>query len=62
MSDVGRVRVVVVLEHRGDPIRGTLDDGVGSVRFSGWLELMSAFDIARARAPVSSDGSDPPGR
>ncbi len=64
MPDDGRVRLAVVLEHPGDPIRGTLDDGLGSVAFTGWLELMSAFDTARARAGRSGSeagaGADPP--
>jgi hypothetical protein len=64
VPDDGRVRLAVVLERPDDPIRGTLDDGRSAIAFSGWLELMSAFDIARARAggwgPESGDRSDPP--
>jgi hypothetical protein len=64
VPDDGRVRLSVVLEHPGDPIRGTLDDGLVSVAFRGWLELMSAFDTARARAggwgSESGAGTDPP--
>ena len=38
-------------------IRGTVDDGRGpALRFTGWLELMSAFDTLQARA--SSGGRD----
>ena len=46
-----RVHLDVALEHDGDQIRGTVDDGRGEViEFNGWLELMSAFDSARIRA------------
>lgn len=57
MPDGDRIRLAVVLDYPGDPICGTLDDGRGSIAFTGWLELMSAFDIARARA--GGRGSEP---
>jgi hypothetical protein len=51
MADDARVHLDVELERGGDQIRGTVDDGTGRVlEFSGWLELMSAFDTAFARA------------
>ena len=51
MADDTLVHLDVELERRADQIRGTVDDGTGHVlEFSGWLELMSAFDTAFARA------------
>jgi len=52
MADDTRVHLHVALERDGDEtIRGTVADGAGAARaFTGWLELMSAFDAARARA------------
>lgn len=41
----------VALEIEGDAIRGAVSDGVlPAVEFSGWLELMSVFEIARSQA------------
>ena len=45
------IRLAVALECDDDTIRGTVDDHAGDIiEFSGWLELMSAFDISCARA------------
>lgn len=50
------VHLEVAVERDAEPIRGTLDDGVGAaIEFTGWLELMSAFDTARARAVHQPD-------
>ena len=52
-----RLRVGVELELGDDTIRGSLDDGSGSpVAFTGWLELMAAFDSACARAATTEGG------
>lgn len=52
------LRLDVALELDADPIRGTVGDGMGPAReFAGWLELMSAFDGARAQAAT---GGAPP--
>lgn len=41
----------VALEIEGEAIRGTVSAGVfPTVEFSGWLELMSLFEIARSKA------------
>lgn len=54
------VRVEVAVDRDAEPIRGILDDGVGRcIEFTGWLELMSAFDTARARAFAAPE-PDPP--
>lgn len=46
-----RVHLDVALEVDGETIRGTVFDGVSPpVAFSGWLELMSAFELARCAA------------
>ena len=51
MDADGRVHLDVALEVDGEAIRGTVADGVSSaIEFSGWLELMSSFEIARAKA------------
>ncbi len=51
MSEDGRVHLEVALEPDLQTIQGTIDDGVRPViRFTGWLELMSAFEIACTRA------------
>lgn len=45
------VHLDVALELDGETIRGTVSDGVSpAVAFSGWLELMSVFEIARSKA------------
>ena len=50
-ADDGRVHLDVALDVAGDAICGTVCDGVlPPVAFSGWLELMSVFEIARANA------------
>lgn len=57
MAEGTCIRLAVALECKGDTIAGTVDDHAGDVvRFSGWLELMSAFDTMCARA-----GDPPPG-
>lgn len=51
MPEGPQLHLAVAVEQHGEPIRGTLDDGAGTrIEFTGWLELMSAFDTARARA------------
>ena len=50
-ADDGRVHLDVALDVAGDAIRGTVCDGVlPAVEFTGWLELMSLFELARANA------------
>lgn len=57
MADSGRLHLDVALELDDDTIRGTVHDGVGpAVEFTGWLELMSAFDTAYARARGGEPG------
>lgn len=46
------IQLHVALARGGDPIRGTLDNGAGTqIDFTGWLELMSAFDTVRGERP-----------
>ena len=57
MAEGTCIRLAVALKCDGDTICGTVDDNAGDVvPFSGWLELMSAFDTVCARA-----GESPPG-
>jgi hypothetical protein len=50
-ADRRRLHLDVALEVEGEAIRGTVSDGSSPPReFSGWLELMSAFEIARFKA------------
>jgi hypothetical protein len=54
--DAQTLRLTVDLEIASEPIRGSVDDGTGSViDFAGWLELMSAFERATAKAAVDTD-------
>ncbi|MDQ3678371.1 MAG: hypothetical protein M3401_16495 [Actinomycetota bacterium] len=54
------VRLEVAVEQDSEPIRGTLHDGFGTtIQFTGWLELMSAFDTARATATGTTSETDP---
>lgn len=51
MAEGSPIRLAVTLECHRDTIGGTVDDHAGDlVEFSGWLELMSAFDTICARA------------
>lgn len=51
MAESACLRLDVALACGGDTISGTVDDHAGEVvAFSGWLELMSAFDTVCARA------------
>lgn len=51
------IQLHVAVARDSDPIRGTLDNGAGTqIDFTGWLELMSAFDTARGVMPHN----DPP--
>ena len=60
MTDEEVLRLEVAVERRSEPIHGVLNDGVGrTIEFTGWLELMSAFDTARARAPATRPIPDP---
>ncbi len=53
-----RVHLDVALEVAGDAIRGTVAQGDSPAReFSGWLELMSAFETARSTAKASRHGA-----
>ena len=54
MADGTCVRLDVALECSGASISGTVDDHAGDiVGFSGWLELMSAFDTVCTRASAA---------
>jgi hypothetical protein len=58
MADRTCLHLDVALECRGDTISGTVDDRAGAVvEFSGWLELMSAFDTVCARASDEDGGA-----
>ena len=51
MDADGRVHLDVALDIAGEAIRGTVSDRVSpAVEFSGWLELMSVFELARSNA------------
>jgi hypothetical protein len=51
MAEGPSVQLNVALRYGGDTISGTVDDRSGqTVQFSGWLELMSAFEAFCARA------------
>ena len=55
-TDAHTLRLTVDLDIASEPIRGSVDDGTGSViDFAGWLELMSAFERAAAKAAVDTD-------
>ena len=55
-----RVHLDVALELGGETIRGTLSDGVSPpLEFSGWLELMSAFEVARSEAQANACDPQP---
>ncbi|MDQ3677636.1 MAG: hypothetical protein M3401_12680 [Actinomycetota bacterium] len=59
MAEGTCIRLDVALECNGDTIRGIVDDHAGeAVEFSGWLELMSAFDIVCARASGTPRDAD----
>ncbi len=53
----------MAVEVAADPIRGSIDDGAGTVvGFAGWLELMSAVESACARAAAEGTAAgSPPG-
>ncbi len=60
VADDQDLHLEVAVKQDSDPIRGTLDDGAGTtIEFTGWLELMSAFDTARARTPDTAPKTDP---
>ena len=51
MAEGTCVHLDVALHCTGETISGVVDDHAGAaVEFSGWLELMSAFDTVCARA------------
>jgi len=55
MEADGRIHLDVALEVDGEAIRGTVSDGVSpAVQFSGWLELMSVFELARCAAKTKA--------
>ena len=50
MAEGACIQLEVALQCGGDTISGTVDDHSGQrVQFSGWLELMSAFEACCAR-------------
>ena len=54
-----RVHLGVALEPDGEPIRGTVCDGdCARLEFSGWLELMSVLETARAAARAKATTTD----
>ena len=54
-AEDGRVHLDVALDVAGDAIRGTVCDGASAaVEFSGWLELMSLFEVARSHAKAQA--------
>lgn len=60
MTDDQLLHLTVAVEQASEPIHGILNDGVGTtIEFTGWLELMSAFDTARARAPATRSRPEP---
>lgn len=53
-----RIHLRVAVERDHEPIRGTLADSAGTTHeFTGWLELMSAFDHARQKADPGLESS-----
>ncbi|HVF79494.1 MAG TPA: hypothetical protein VNA28_14455 [Solirubrobacteraceae bacterium] len=54
MADTELLQLQVAVDRDSEPIHGTLDDGAGIIEFTGWLELMSAFDTARDRSQAST--------
>ena len=55
MADERRLRLNVTIDIDTEPIHGTIGDGPGPpLRFSGWLELMSAFETVCAKARDSA--------
>lgn len=61
VDDDQQLHFDVAIERNGEQIRGTLADRLGTtLEFTGWLELMSAFDTARARATDRAVQADPP--
>ena len=60
MTDEQLLHFEVAVEPASEPIHGVLNDRVGTtIEFTGWLELMSAFDTARARAPTTRSRPEP---
>ncbi|MDX6677135.1 MAG: hypothetical protein QOE31_1187 [Solirubrobacteraceae bacterium] len=59
---MGGFAELAIVRYPADWLRpGMLDDGIGTtIEFTGWLELMSAFDTARARAPGHESRPDSP--
>jgi predicted nucleotidyltransferase len=59
-----RVHLDVAVDLHSDPIHGVLDDRRGTtIDFTGWLELMSAFDTARATlSSLDGQGQETQGR
>ncbi|MDX6691471.1 MAG: hypothetical protein QOG15_2928 [Solirubrobacteraceae bacterium] len=59
MADGTCIHLEVALECGENTIRGVVDDRGGAVvEFSGWLELMSAFDTVCARATANGGKAD----
>ena len=59
MRSAPHLLLQVAVERDSEPIRGTLHHGdCTTIAFTGWLELMSAFDTVRARP--THDETDAP--
>jgi len=62
MAENAQLRLDVTLDLGSDQINGTINDGAGpQLEFTGWLELMSAFDTVISRASSSKQHTAPPG-
>jgi len=62
MAENTQLRLDVTLDLGSDQINGTIIDGDGpQLEFTGWLELMSAFDTVINRASTSKQHTAPPG-
>jgi hypothetical protein len=60
MTSAPHLHLQVAVERDSEPIRGTLHHGdCTTIAFTGWLELMSAFDTVRAR-PTNEETDAPP--
>ena len=48
MTDDQHIHLHVSVDHDSEPIHGTIHNDVGTtIAFTGWLQLMAAFDTAR---------------
>ena len=54
MTDDQHIHLHVSVDHDSEPIHGTIHNDVGTtIAFTGWLQLMAAFDTAREQ-PLSA--------